>query len=326
MPLDKPLMLGSKIASWNFLSKTPDDEKRLRKIFAEHTVSSLCGGLAHAESRLWDPLPACECAVNCHSISPRRRRWPDARLELARGATIFCWSESGLKAGERHRGKQEALEAELAIGGVVPFAEGVRSAAGAARSDGHRGNAKRERNIRVGGAALQARAIAQEAINIANGLEQRRIVGKRSGRPRAQGAEAAPVWNLSRSANRRLRLSRRPAWHRAARSPCGSAVFSSSERKSTLATALAGMELTDCPPSITPKLYEVRGLSGSRIAEKRTIPRAMAVMGLGTPKSDQLCPPGPVMVTSIRRDAMPCVVMCSAEGPSTAITALRRGP
>ena len=54
--------------------------------------------------------------------------------------------------------------------------------------------------------------------------------------------------------------------------------------------------------------------------ENFTIPRESAVMGLGAPKSDQLWPPGPVMLTSNRREAIPCVVMCSMEGPSIAIT------
>ena len=56
------------------------------------------------------------------------------------------------------------------------------------------------------------------------------------------------------------------------------------------------------------------------------MPRESAVMGLGAPKSDQLCPPGPVMAISKRCEAMPCVVMCSVEAPSTAMTAERREP
>ena len=60
------------------------------------------------------------------------------------------------------------------------------------------------------------------------------------------------------------------------------------------------------------------------MAENCTIPRDSAVMGFGMPKSDQLCPPGPVTLTSMRRDAMPCVVICSVDGPSTAITAANR--
>ena len=44
------------------------------------------------------------------------------------------------------------------------------------------------------------------------------------------------------------------------------------------------------------------------------MPRESAVMGLGAPKSDQLCPPGPVTVISKRCEAIPCVVMCSVEG------------
>ena len=86
-----------------------------------------------------------------------------------------------------------------------------------------------------------------------------------------------------------------------------------------------GIEFIEVPPSMTPKLYELRGSSGTRIEENFTIPRARAVIGFGAPKSDQLCPPGPVMLTSNRRDAIPCVVMCSIDGPSMAITADNRG-
>src|SRR6185437_13404110 len=100
---------------------------------------------------------------------------------------------------------------------------------------------------------------------------------------------------------------------------------SSSERRSTFTEALDGIEFTDVPPSITPKLNEVRGSSGTRIAENRTMPREMALIGFGAPKSDQLCPPGPVTVISKRRDETACVVMKSTEGPSTATTAESRG-
>ena len=61
-----------------------------------------------------------------------------------------------------------------------------------------------------------------------------------------------------------------------------------SERKSTFTDASAGIEFTEFPPSMTPKLNVLRGKSGRRMAEKLTMPRASAVIGFGRPKSDQL--------------------------------------
>src|SRR5579862_2742791 len=83
---------------------------------------------------------------------------------------------------------------------------------------------------------------------------------------------------------------------------------SASERRSALMVAFAGIEFTDVPPSMLPILKVVLGLSGAGVFKKRAIPRASALTGLGTPKSDQLWPPGPLIVTSTRRDASAAVV------------------
>src|SRR5579872_7307137 len=83
---------------------------------------------------------------------------------------------------------------------------------------------------------------------------------------------------------------------------------SASERRSTLIAAFAGIEFTEVPPSIVPTLYVVLGLSGAGVLRKSAMPRASALMGLATPKSDQLWPPGPLMVISTRREAKAAVV------------------
>src|ERR1700733_5737071 len=83
---------------------------------------------------------------------------------------------------------------------------------------------------------------------------------------------------------------------------------SASDRRSTFIEAFAGMEFTEVPPSIVPTLNVVLGLSGAGVFRKCAIPRARALMGLATPKSDQLWPPGPVMVISTRREAKAAVV------------------
>src|SRR5258706_15309321 len=85
------------------------------------------------------------------------------------------------------------------------------------------------------------------------------------------------------------------------------------------------MELTEVPPSIWPRLKVVRGARGTLVLMKRTEARTRALMGLGMPKSDQLWPPGPVMVASTRREARALVVTWSVPEPSRTITAFSFG-
>src|ERR1700682_679249 len=99
---------------------------------------------------------------------------------------------------------------------------------------------------------------------------------------------------------------------------------SDSERKSTFIRARDGIEFTDVPPSISPILKLVLGDSGTRAATKRAIPRPSAWMGFGTPKSDQLWPPGPVTAISTLREASAAVVTYSVADPSSAITHFMR--
>ena len=96
-----------------------------------------------------------------------------------------------------------------------------------------------------------------------------------------------------------------------------------SERMSTFSFASYGMELTEVPPSIWPRLKVVRGLDGTFVLMKRIAPRTSALMGLGMPKSDQLWPPGPVMRTSRRREASALVVTWSVPEPSRTTAAFR---
>src|SRR5208337_2613914 len=80
------------------------------------------------------------------------------------------------------------------------------------------------------------------------------------------------------------------------RSAASSRVISSSasERKSTFNFASCGIEFTDVPPSICPRLNVVRGAVGTLVLMNRTAPCTTALIGFTIPKSDQLCPPGPV--------------------------------
>src|SRR5580704_19075918 len=85
-----------------------------------------------------------------------------------------------------------------------------------------------------------------------------------------------------------------------------------SDRISTLARARDGMALTLAPPSMKPTLMldfgkpldlELPDLveSFKRTSENWEIARLNACTGLPTPKSLQLCPPGPLKITSKRR-------------------------
>ena len=78
--------------------------------------------------------------------------------------------------GECEAEQQNALETEIAAGRVIPLVNSVRPAAGAAGADGDRLAAERERNISVGGGALNAGSVAELRIDGANGLQQLRIL------------------------------------------------------------------------------------------------------------------------------------------------------
>src|SRR5580658_645899 len=87
----------------------------------------------------------------------------------------------GLNSGEGDGGEEQALQAKFAAGGVIPLGGGVRAAAFSAASERNGGDVERERNVRVSGTALQARAIAEEAIHVAQSFEQRGVFRQFSG-------------------------------------------------------------------------------------------------------------------------------------------------
>ena len=90
-----------------------------------------------------------------------------------------------------------------------------------------------------------------------------------------------------------------------------------SERISTLQRAAWAMALTPLPPSISPTLTDDFGPESRRVSANRATARQSAWTGLPTPKSLQLCPPGPLKVTSKRRLPSARVVMWSVLAPST---------
>src|SRR6516165_11276693 len=79
----------------------------------------------------------------------------------------------------KRQGKQQnSLQAKVAARGIVPFVDGVRSAAGTAGADGDGLAAQRQRNVGVGRGALHASAVVEMRIYRADHPKQMRIRGK----------------------------------------------------------------------------------------------------------------------------------------------------
>ena len=74
----------------------------------------------------------------------------------------------GLDSGERDGREEQPLQSQFAAGGVVPFGGGVRAAAFSAAAERDGGDVEREGNVRVGGTAFEARAIAEKAVHVAD--------------------------------------------------------------------------------------------------------------------------------------------------------------
>src|SRR2546422_7200009 len=97
------------------------------------------------------------------------------------------------QTGDAQKVEQKALQAELTARSVVPLAECMGSPGAPACADGNCLDAKRERDIGVGGRSLAVRAIAQIAIGLAHGSKERRRLRQFPGRAKAQHAETSPL-------------------------------------------------------------------------------------------------------------------------------------
>src|SRR2546422_1540773 len=93
------------------------------------------------------------------------------------------------QTGDAQKVEQKALQAELTARSVVPLAECMGSPGASACADGNCLDAKRERDIGVGGRSLAVRAIAQIAIGLAHGSKERGSLRQFPGRAKAQYAE-----------------------------------------------------------------------------------------------------------------------------------------
>src|ERR1019366_7584328 len=156
-------------------------------------------------------------------------------------------------------------------------------------------NAHGERQIGVSGRAVQVRPDTQVSVHRANVLQDWRLLRQYGCRPRADlpGLHRHPPAGLP------LVLEIAGPFHRA------------------LQRAAWAMALTPLPPSISPTLTDDLGPESSRASANSATARQSAWTGLPTPKSLQLCPPGPVNVTSNRRLPRARLVMWSVLAPST---------
>ena len=93
-----------------------------------------------------------------------------------------------MKTSESECDEKQAFQAQFASGRFVPFVRCVRAAAFAAATQRNCVDAERKRNVGIGGTAFESRTIAEEAVHVANGFEQRRIIGELSGGARAERA------------------------------------------------------------------------------------------------------------------------------------------
>src|ERR1700723_630445 len=83
-----------------------------------------------------------------------------------------------LQTREGDGGEKKPLQAQFPARRIVPFVQSVRAVGFAPPAEGNRGDAERQRNIRVGGTVLEAGAHAEKTVNATNGIEQRRIFGE----------------------------------------------------------------------------------------------------------------------------------------------------
>src|SRR6266446_6586084 len=74
--------------------------------------------------------------------------------------------------GHAYQCEQDSFQTQLAPGGVVPLAQGMSASGGASRADGDGFNAQGERNIGVGGGALEPRLVSQKSVGLAQGNQQ----------------------------------------------------------------------------------------------------------------------------------------------------------
>src|SRR5712692_11568975 len=79
--------------------------------------------------------------------------------------------------GHAYQCEQGSLQTQTAPGGVVPLAQGMSASGSASRADGDGLNAQGERNIGVGGGALEPGLFSQKSVGVTQGSQQRGVGG-----------------------------------------------------------------------------------------------------------------------------------------------------
>src|SRR5690348_12208135 len=92
-----------------------------------------------------------------------------------------------LRSGEGQERQRDSFQADVAVGYVVPLVEGVGATAGTAAADRHGFASEGERDVGVGGGALQARLDAELSVDGAEDLEDARVRRKVGGGTVADG-------------------------------------------------------------------------------------------------------------------------------------------
>src|SRR5271170_6333859 len=105
----------------------------------------------------------------------------DASTVFASGLAGISHKRGALLAfrtRQRDNCEEKTLQTELATGSVVPFIERVRARTFSTPAQSDCRDAQRKRNVRIGRAALEPRAVPKITIYIPNSREQRRVVWK----------------------------------------------------------------------------------------------------------------------------------------------------
>src|ERR1700722_8675532 len=103
---------------------------------------------------------------------------------------LFCMDADEDSDEDGDDGEQKTFQPNSPARGIVPFVQSVRAVGFATPAEGNRGDAERQRNIRVGGTVLETGAHAEKTVNATNGIEQRRIFGKLTGGADAERARS----------------------------------------------------------------------------------------------------------------------------------------
>ncbi len=155
-------------------------------------------------------------------------------------------------AEQQEQHQKNTFETQLAAVGMEPLLRRVRAAAMSAGANGDGRQAHGQRNVGVGGSAIQMRADAQVRIHRAHGLQDIGVVAEDvpPGRDPISLILAVTLPPVARS----FSVSSARSTALVSSAAISSSLAGLSERMSTLVRASVGIELMLDPPSMMPKL------------------------------------------------------------------------